>query len=226
MEMNNQIILTLIFLVAINILLTFNELSYRRLSLNSEITRKFAHFTASLSTLTFPFIFNNHLYVLALAAFFFTVLFFSRNGSQLKSIHNIGRQSFGSYLLPLSIYLTFLISNILDNKFLYILPILILAICDPVAALFGINIKKNNHSIRIFGIDTKKTILGSGYFLAFSFIISLFALYFYQMTFDLKVFWLAIGIALVSTTVELFSLKGTDNLFIPVSVLLMLVIFL
>jgi dolichol kinase len=46
------------------------------------------------------------------------------------------------------------------------------------------------------------------------------------MSFDLKTFWLAMGIAVVSTLVELFSWRGSDNLFIPMSVLLMLLIFL
>lgn len=224
--MRNQIALTFIFLIAITFLLVFNELVYRRLGLKGEITRKFAHFTATLSTITFPYLFNDHWYVLVLASIFFIVLFISRNGTQLKSIHDIDRKSAGSYLLPLSIYLTFLISIELDNKFLYILPILILAICDPMAGILGINLKNYNHKIQVLGYKTRKTWLGSGSFLMSSFIISLIALYFYRMVFDLKTFWLALGIAVVGTLIELFSGGGTDNLFVPLSVLLMLVVFL
>ncbi|RIH65798.1 phosphatidate cytidylyltransferase [Mariniphaga sediminis] len=224
--MRNQIALTFIFLIAITFLLVFNELVYRRLGLKGEITRKFAHFTATLSTITFPYLFNDHWYVLVLASIFFIVLFISRHGTQLKSIHDIDRKSAGSYLLPLSIYLTFLISIKLDNKFLYILPILILAICDPMAGILGINLKNYNHKIQVLGYKTRKTWLGSGSFLMSSFIISLIALYFYRMVFDLKTFWLALGIAVVGTLIELFSGRGTDNLFVPLSVLLMLVVFL
>ncbi|WP_372931769.1 diacylglycerol/polyprenol kinase family protein [Mariniphaga sediminis] len=224
--MRNQIALTFIFLIAITFLLIFNELVYRRLGLKGEITRKFAHFTATLSTITFPYLFNDHWYVLVLASIFFIVLFISRHGTQLKSIHDIDRKSAGSYLLPLSIYLTFLISIKLDNKFLYILPILILAICDPMAGILGINLKNYNHKIQVLGYKTRKTWLGSGSFLMSSFIISLIALYFYRMVFDLKTFWLALGIAVVGTLIELFSGRGTDNLFVPLSVLLMLVVFL
>jgi dolichol kinase len=46
------------------------------------------------------------------------------------------------------------------------------------------------------------------------------------MDFDLKTFWLALGIAVVSTLVELFSWRGTDNLLVPMSVLVMLLLFL
>lgn len=224
--MVNQVALTFIYLIAISFLLVFNELSYRRLELEGEITRKFAHFTATLSTITFPYLFTDHWYVLVLALIFFNILFISRNGTQLKSIHDINRKSVGSYLLPLAIYLTFLISHLLNNRFLYILPILVLAICDPVAGILGLNLKKNNRNIRIFGYNTKKTVLGSVSFFVSCFIVSVIALYFQRMVFDLKTFWLALCIAAMSAMVELFSWRGTDNLTIPMSVLLMLVLFL
>ncbi|MEN6445451.1 MAG: phosphatidate cytidylyltransferase, partial [Candidatus Cloacimonas sp.] len=122
--MGNQITLTVIFLIAIILVLALAELVYRRLGINGEITRKLAHFTATLSTITFPYLFTDHWYVLVLALFFFLILFVSRKGTLLRSINDIDRISVGSYLLPISIYLTFLISSKLENEFLYILPIL------------------------------------------------------------------------------------------------------
>lgn len=178
--MINQYVLSFIFLVGIGLLLVFNELIYRRLNLKGEKTRKFAHFTATLSTITFPYLFDSHWYVFVLATVFFIILFVSRNGSQLKSIHDIDRRSVGSYPLPLSIYLTFLISQLIGNKFMFILPMLILAICDPIAGILGINLKNYNHRIRILGYKTKKTVLGSGSFLVSCFIISIIALYFHR----------------------------------------------
>jgi phytol kinase len=224
--MGNQIVLAFIFLIGIISLLVFTELTYRRFGLKGEVTRKIAHFTATLSTITFPYLFEDHWYVLILAVFFFVLLFISRHGTQLKSIHDITRKSVGSYMLPVAIYLTFFISYLQENIFYFILPILILAICDPAAGIMGLNLKKNNHQIRIFGHKLQKTTLGSSSFLISAFIISVIALYFNRMVFDLKTFWLALGIAVVSTLVELFSWRGTDNLFIPMSVLLMLVLFL
>jgi len=224
--MVNQVTLTFIYLIAIMSLLVFNELIYRRLGLKGEVTRKFAHFTATLSTITFPYLFTDHWYVLIMAIFFFIILFISRNGTQLKSIHDIDRKSVGSYLLPLSIYLTFLISSLLGNKFLYILPILVLAICDPIAATLGMNVKKNNQNIQVFGYNMKKTFLGSGSFFFSCLIICIIALFLHREIFDLKTFWLAFSIALLTTLAELFSWRGNDNLTIPMSVLLMLILFL
>lgn len=224
--MGTQIGLTIIFLFAFTMLLTFNEMVYRRLNLKGEITRKFAHFTATLSTITFPYLFDDHWYVLALAIVFFVLLFASRNHSYLRSIHDIDRISVGSYLLPAAIYLTFLVSHLLNDRFLFILPILVLAICDPVAGILGINLQQYNHQIRIFNKTLQKTWLGSASFFVSCFIITIIAIYFNQEKLDLKTFWLAIIVAFVSTLTEMFSWKGSDNLLIPLSVLLVLLLML
>lgn len=224
--MGNAITLSFIYLLGISLLLVFNELNYRRLQIKGEITRKFAHFAATLAVIPFPYIFTSHWYVLVLASVFFAVLLFTQIYKQLNSIHNIQRQSIGSYLLPVSIYTTFLISDLTGNKFLFILPMLILAISDPAAAILGINIKKGNGRIKICGHKLQKTWLGSGTFLVSSFVISLIALFFSRGIFDLKSFWLALLIAFVGTLAELFSWKGSDNLSIPLSVVLVLTIFL
>jgi phytol kinase len=223
--MGNQIALTIIYLIALVFLLVFTELIYKRLGLKGEVTRKIAHFTGTLSTITFPYIYTSHWYVFVLAVFFFLLLFISKRGTRLRSIHDITRKSFGSYLLPVSIYLTFFISYRLGNKFYFILPILILAISDPAAGLLGLNIKQYNHKIKLFGNQLQKTTLGSVSFLVSSFFISIIAIYFHRMSLDINTLWLALSIAVAGTVVELFSWRGTDNLFIPMTVLIILVIF-
>lgn len=224
--MVNTIVLSFFYLIGISILLGFNELNYRFFKVKGEITRKFAHFASIIATIPLPYIFDSHWYILVLATIFFTVLFITQYSKQLNSIHDIERKSIGSYLLPLSIYVTFLISDLLGNKFLYILPMLILGICDPMAAILGMNTEKYNRPIILFGINIKKSVIGSSAFLITSFVISLIALYFHRYMFDLKTFYLAIAIALLSTIGELLSYRGSDNLTIPLSVILMLVLFL
>ncbi len=224
--MTNTIVIAFFYLIGIAILLIFNELNYRRLKIKGEFTRKFAHFSATLATIPFPYIFSSHWYVLILASIFFAILLVTQHGRQLKSIHDIERKSVGSYLLPLSIYITFLISSLLQNKFLYILPMLILAVCDPMAAILGMNTKKNNGKIKLFGIKTEKTIIGTAAFFITSFIISIIALYFHRAAFDLKTFWLGLAVAGTGTLTELTGWRGSDNLSIPLSVALVLILFL
>jgi dolichol kinase len=153
--------------------------------------------------------------VFVLALIFFAALFITQYSKQLNSIHDIERKSIGSYLLPASIYLTFLLSDIVDSKFIFILPMLILGISDPMAAIVGMSFKTNNHRIKLFGINTGKSIFGSGAFWLTSFIISLIALYFNRGVFDLKTFYVGLAVALVSTLAEFFSWRGSDNLTIP-----------
>jgi len=224
--MGNIVVLSFVYLIGIGLLLTFNELAYRRLNPEGEITRKFAHFSSVLATVPFPYIFPSHWYILVLALLFAVVLFVTRKGNQLKSIHGVTRKSVGSYLLPLSIYITFLISDFSGNKFLYILPMLILAISDPMAAILGINIKAYNGRIKLMGRKLNKTWLGSGAFLVSSFVTSLIALYFHRGAYDLKTFWLALTIGVVCTLAELISWRGFDNLSIPLSAVAVLALFL
>jgi dolichol kinase len=224
--MGNIVVLSFVYLIGIGLLLIFNELVYRRLNPTGEITRKFAHFSSVLATVPFPYIFPSHWYILVLALLFAAVLFITRKGKMLKSIHGIERKSIGSYLLPIAIYITFLFSDLLDDKFLYILPMLILAVSDPMAAILGINIKAYNGRIKVFGKKLNKTWLGSGAFLVSSFVISIIALYFHRGVFDFETFWLAMLVALVTMFAELISWRGSDNLSIPLSALLVLLLFL
>ena len=224
--MATQIGLTVLFLFAFIILLVFNEIIYRSSGLESEITRKFAHVTATLSTISFPYLFNSHWYVLALAIIFFVLLFLSQNRSYLKSIHAINRISAGSYLLPVAIYLTFLVSYLLNNSFLFVLPILVLAICDPVAGIIGVKFGYYNRKIQISKWTLAKTWAGSISFFISCFIICMIALYINQNILNITIVGIAIIVSLTSTLAEMFSRKGYDNLTVPLSVLLVLLLLL
>jgi phytol kinase len=221
--MLTQIVLTFLFLLLFLLLLGFVELIYKRLKLPGELTRKLAHFAATLSTISFPYLFTDHWYVLVLAIIFFCLLFLSRNSRHLRSIHDITRISTGSYLLPVSIYLTFLISHLSDDRFLFILPIMILAVSDPAAGLLGMNINGYNHEIVLFGRRMRKTWLGSSAFFISAFLISLFAFYYHRQMFDLHSLGFSVFVALTATIAEMLSPKGTDNLLIPTSVVLVLI---
>jgi len=69
-------------------MLAFNELNYRRLKVKGEITRKFAHFAATVGVVPFTYIFSSHWYVLILAIIFSIALFVTKYSEQLKSIHD------------------------------------------------------------------------------------------------------------------------------------------
>ncbi len=216
--MNNTIVYSIIYFLAISTLLGFNEIIYRIKKVKGEYTRKVAHIIAVMATLPLPYIFKNHLYILILALIFFTVLYISQNSKKLNSIHDINRKSVGSYLLPLSIYTTFCISAYAGTKLIYLLPMLILGISDPIAALVGMNVKKHNKPFPVVGRFLNKSIMGSLGFFASSFIISCLGLYVYFNGFSVSIIGISFAIAIAGTLGELFSWNGTDNLTIPLSV--------
>lgn len=222
----NTIILAFIYLIGITLLLAFNEINYRKLNVKGEISRKFAHFVATLASIPIPYIFSSHWYVLILAVIFFLVLWITQYSSVLQSIHGVERKSMGSYLLPLSIYGTFLVSELAGSKLLYILPMLILGISDPMAAIVGISLEKYNHRIIIFGIDTQKSMFGSGAFFISSLIISSVAIYFNREVFDATSVLMSLSIAAATTLGEMFSWKGSDNLTVPLTAILVLMIYI
>jgi len=224
--MDSVLIISIIYFVGIVILLIANELYYRYLGVKGEYSRKFAHITATLATLPFPYIIPSHWYILVLALIFFVVLYITQRSTFLNSIHDIRRRSIGSYLLPVAIYITFLISSLFGSKILFILPMLILAICDPVAAIVGMSVKKFNRNIRLGRYTLQKTWLGSAGFLVSSFILTIIALYIHFGVLNLKTIYISLMIGVAGTIAELASWRGSDNITIPLSVQFILIFLL
>ena len=203
--MNHQFILLFAFIVGYVLLLIFCEFLNRRKNIASEYTRKLAHFVSTLSVLCFPHVFKDMGYVLAICITFFVMLLIANRMCILHSIDEVGRRTGGSYLLALSVGIVYFVSVILENSMLFTLPILILAICDPLAGIIGKRFKSKH-------IFNGKTIAGSFTFLIFSLCISLF----YLSAADHKsVITLSLMIAFSSSITELLSPRGTDNLTIP-----------
>ena len=169
----------------------------------------------SFATLLFPYVFKDVGYALALSALFFLMLFIARRKRTLPSIDIVGRKTGGSYLLALGIGATYYISVVFDNNMLFTLPILIFAICDPLACIVGKKIKSKR-------IHNGKTTIGSFFFFLSSLVISL--CYLTAVRYE-SVVMLSLMIALTTTLAEMLSTRGTDNLTIPLSAAGMMILF-
>lgn len=215
----------LAFLVGIFLLLYMNDQLHKRYGIASEYTRKLAHFSATASTLSFPFLFTDHWYVLALAVVFFLILLMSMNTKYLRSIHEIDRYSAGSFLLPPAIYLPFLISVKAGDPFLFLLPTMILAVCDPLAGLAGFIFRKGNPKIVFFSRQLNKTIYGSLTFFISSFFLSLIAISIKTHHLGGDTLMAALFAAAATTVTEMLSPGGTDNITVPLITCLVLILF-
>lgn len=219
--MIQQMAVTFSFALGFTLILALCESIYARLSVQPEYTRKLAHIVATLSSLLFLHHIHSHWYILFLGLVFFLLLYLTKRHKKTQSIHAVSRPTMGSYLLPIAIYLVFFLHEQLQQDIYYVLPLLILAISDPLAGIFGTFYKNKTREIRLFGESLHKTYLGSTVFFTSSLLISYFMLHFYAYPFG-KSLYLAISIALGTTFTEMLSTRGLDNLTIPLMTILLL----
>ncbi len=189
------------------------ELLYHYAKVYVEITRKVVHIGTGLITLSFPLVLTTHWSVLILTISFVVILVISKKFNLLKSINGIRRSSRGSILYPIIIYVTYWIFTIFDDVLFFYLPILILAICDPIAALTGKKWPRGKYKI----FKETKTLMGSTWFFISCLILTM------AFVIPLRDNWLEIicvtlFISFITTLAEAASQKGWDNLFIPLTV--------
>ena len=210
--MSNDILNTIILALSFLLLFGIAEILYHKFKVKAEITRKFVHVVTGLLTLLFPLMLSNRWMVLFLCASFAIILIASLRFNLLKSINAIDRESVGSICYPVSVFACYLAFEYAGNDYrYYYLPILVLALCDPLAALAG-----KKWPLGKFKIGSgHKTIVGSSVFLLSAFVLALLL--------QQAIFTAAI-IAIASMITEALSSRGLDNLTIPASVLAVLVI--
>jgi phytol kinase len=197
------------------------ELLYHKLKVKVEITRKLVHMVTGLLALLFPVMLGNHWLVLLLSILFAIILFISLRYKLLQSINAIDRDSVGSLAYPLAVYASYLVYDYFHQQYVYFyMPIVILAVCDPVAALTGKQWPLGKYS----PAKESKTLMGSVMFFITAFVLILLlqqmlhsnaAIYSKLIT--------ALIIALLASIAEAVTKKGYDNLAIPAAVIMGLI---
>jgi phytol kinase len=135
--MENQFLLCFLFFVGLWVLLFTIEFFYRKFALIPENSSKICHLTTVASTLLLPYLLKDHWYMLFFSIALTVLLIVTRKATYLKSLHGIERKTIGSQLLPVTFYIIFLISLKMNNKYIFVLPITILAVSDPIDGLAG-----------------------------------------------------------------------------------------
>ena len=221
--MNQNLINTIILATAFLALFGVAEILYHKFKLKAEVTRKIVHIGTGLLTLLFPLMLSNHWWVLFLCASFAAILLASLRFNFLQSINAIDRDSVGSLAYPVSVYAAYWFYDHYnkDNVFFY-LPVLILAIADPVAALTGKKWPKGQYKIGA----TFKSFTGVVGFFISAFFISLVVFYInYPGVAIINIIIKSLCIAFAACIAEAFTGKGYDNIAIPLTVLLSLILF-
>ena len=220
--MSEDLVYALILAGSFLTLFGIAEILYHFLKVQAEYTRKLVHIGTGLLTLLFPLLLSNHWWVLVLCTSFALILILSLRFSLLKSINAIDRESVGSLAYPVSVYCCFLAYVHYNELAFFYIPVLVLAISDPIAALMGKRWPWGKFSLG----KNHKSLMGTGMFFASSLLVmvTIFwiqgtALSSFKLVFELLI------MAAVSAFVEALSGRGIDNLTIPLSLLLCLVAF-
>jgi dolichol kinase len=196
------------------------EVLYHFLKVKAEYTRKITHVGTGLLTLLFPLYFHHLWQVVVICGAFLGLLALSLRFRFLPSINAIERKSAGSILYPIVVVIIFTFyiwmneHGTIFHSFIYFyLPVLLMAICDPLAALSG-NAYKRKHPAN------GKTWVGSIVFFAAACILSWLLLdgYYYGDGGILITVLYAVCISAVATITERITGGGWDNFTIPVAV--------
>lgn len=197
-------------------LLLIAELWRRFGNPEAEWTRKFVHLGGGIACLTFPFLVQSPLVVLALAVPLTALFVAGSRFGFLKSLHSIKRRSRGAELYPLSVFLVFLMTQ--GRPWLYLSAVLVLAVADAFAALIGSRYGVVRYEVE----DEYKSLEGSLVFLVLAFLaVHLPTLLLTDLPRPVCVL-AALLVAALVTGFEAISLQGADNLFVPLAVVVIL----
>lgn len=188
------VLLAVLFIIVVGV-----EAVTRVVRIPLEVSRKTTHILTGIAV-AFSAWYVPQPYLVALALMFIAVILISRSRGIFRSIHDSERSGLGDLWYPAGILLAALLFS---DPAVFMYAVLVLAVSDGLAGLLGKTFGKR----RISFISTPKTYLGSGVFIISTFVLSLMVLP-----------WpLAAGAAVYLALVEALSIRGLDNLILPLA---------
>lgn len=183
---------------------------------NPEHTRKLVHLGGGIACLFFPFLIRSPWVVLAMALPLTALFVAGAQAGFLQSLHGVGRKSRGAEYYPLAVWLVLWMTQ--GRPHLYLAAVLVLAVGDAFAALVGSRYGVVRYEVE----DETKSLEGSLVFFVIAFLaIHLPTLLLTDLPRPVCVLAATLVAALV-TGFEAISLRGADNLFVPLAVAVIL----
>jgi phytol kinase len=205
----------LIILASFTVILLAAEV-WARAGAKPEWTRKLVHLGGGLIGLALPWLIESPWVVLALTASLSALFLLGERLDVMKSLHKVERKTRGSEYYPLAIWLVFVIAA--DRKWLYLAAVLTLAVADASAALIGSRYGKHRYEVE----DEYKSVEGSLVFFVIAFLAAWLPMLLMTTLPRATCLLSALLVAMLVTIFEAISLRGTDNLFVPVAVVVVL----
>ena len=189
-----------------------------------EASRKFIHIMLGNWWFIAMFFFTNVWFAIFVPATFVIINYLSYKYNIIKVMERDEKDGLGTVYYAVTLLILAIVSfGIFKNPTLGLIPNLILAYGDGLAAIIGKNVKSKRYKLS----DSKKSFAGS----LTMFIISTLLISGYLIYINQKIFWqsahwplVALMIAFIITAIEAISSKGTDNIIVPVSSLILLIL--
>ena len=178
---------------------------------SSTYIRKFIHFFVGVLCSLSPFYFQKPFLPLIISFLFVLINIFAHFNKKIyQKIDLSQRLSYGIIFFPIAYMIN--VICFWDFKFYFCLSFLILAICDPIAAIIGE--KKGTKNYFIIWKD-RKSLSGTLAFFVCSFTLSvIYGNIFLEMSSN-NLFLFSLFVSFGSTLAEILSNKGSDNISIP-----------
>ena len=128
--MNLQLLYCFLFFLCFAFILLHCEILYKK-GVQVEYTRKIAHSMSTLLCLSVPAFFSSHWNALLFIIASYLVLYIGKRKCFLHSIHSVGRNTYGVFLLPVSIGIAYYVSVWKQNNLFFILHIFVLPAIAP-----------------------------------------------------------------------------------------------
>jgi phytol kinase len=199
-------------IVIIFVLLTLNEMWWRRHAVHSELSRKFIHVTVGSFVAFWPYFLSWH-QIIFLSIAFLIVVAASKYFHIYQAIHSVTRPTWGEIYFAIAVGA---ITFITHDKAIYAAALLQMSLADGMAAIIGTRYG-NRQKYLIFG--NTKSVLGTLTFFIVSLLIIVGFLHYTQT--HLAVSHM-LGISAAACIIENFAVKGLDNLLVPLVVGLLL----
>ena len=209
--MYNVVMNLVISVIVVLTLICISELLWRVRDIDPEYTRKFVHISAG-TFVAFWSLYLSRYQILLLSAAFVIVVVMSRYIRFFKAIHSVQRPTWGELLFAVAVGS---LAFVADSHWIYSAALLIMSVADGMAAVIGMKYGKSNR-YSVFGYD--KSMAGTLTFFLISMIILTVSAIFTPGIFSV---WFIV-IALVATVLENVSIRGLDNLLVPLLVAVML----
>ncbi len=182
---------------------------------HAEMLRKFVHILTGIFAASWAF-FMPFYAIQILSVILLVAVIVSLRLSIFQSVHGVSRQTYGELLFPIGI---FVVASLTKSDWVYAAAILHLGLADGLAAMIGMQ-RARRFRYKIGG--QSKSLLGSATFYMVSVAIIASTLWLSPIHLSVASFLLLLWLPIATTCVESIAIFGTDNLLVPLLIVLAL----